>query len=196
MDNSIFKVVITGWFLQEIELARIRQSPAPIVGQEADADENFIASGGDAGGAYKLEDSEDPIEKFRSRLGGMGDAKTCAIFGCGGLAAVIAIVVIAMIVDSAHVIDEGTIGIYFVQGALIDETSMPGVHWAAPFVTEVTEVTIRPQTDTLEPVTVVTRDGIQNTFNDIQGQMSYHSLHLNEMYIQLNIQRPKSWDTT
>ena len=37
-----------------------------------------------------------------------------------------------------------------------------------PFVTSIEEVTIRPRTDTLNPITTVTRDGITNTFNSIQ----------------------------
>jgi regulator of protease activity HflC (stomatin/prohibitin superfamily) len=105
-------------------------------------------------------------------IGEMGNKKTCAFISCGSFTAVVSIVIIfAMIIDSAHVINEGTMGIYFVQGALINETSKPGVRWAAPFVTEVAEVTIRPQTETLQPVTAVTKDGIQNTFNDIQVRM-------------------------
>jgi regulator of protease activity HflC (stomatin/prohibitin superfamily) len=116
------------------------------------------------------------MDDLRAR---MGEHNSCAKLSCGGLASVIAIVLVAMVIDSAHIIDEGTIGIYFVQGALIDETSLPGVHWAAPFITEVEEVTIRPRTDTLQPVTAVTKDGIQNKFNDIQGQINHHSLDLN-----------------
>ena len=38
----------------------------------------------------------------------------------------------------------------------------------APFVTEVREVSVRPQTDTLRPVSSITRDGIQNKFNEVQ----------------------------
>ncbi len=40
----------------------------------------------------------------------------------------------------------------------------------APFVTEVREVSVRPQTDTLRPVSSITRDGIQNKFNEVQVQ--------------------------
>ena len=37
-----------------------------------------------------------------------------------------------------------------------------------PFIVDVQEIMIRPQTDTLRPITTVTKDGIENTFNDIQ----------------------------
>ena len=51
----------------------------------------------------------------------------------------------------------------------IDDTlSHPGVHWSVPFVTEIEEIVIRPQTETLESISTVTRDGIQNTFHNIQ----------------------------
>ena len=44
----------------------------------------------------------------------------------------------------------------------------PGVHWKAPFVTTVEEVQVRPKTDTLNLMSTVTKDGITNTFNDVQ----------------------------
>ena len=47
----------------------------------------------------------------------MCDQKVGAI-SCCGVTAVVFIVVLAMIIDSVHVIDEGTVGIYYVQGAL------------------------------------------------------------------------------
>ena len=57
-----------------------------------------------------------------------------------------------LMVDSIHTIEEGSIGLYFVQGALDDRISHPGIHWAIPFITTVEEVTIRPKTDTLPSV--------------------------------------------
>ena len=52
---------------------------------------------------------------------------------------------------------------------LIDDTlTHPGVHWSVPFVTEIEEIVIRPQTEVLESISTVTRDGIQNTFHNIQ----------------------------
>jgi len=65
-------------------------------------------------------------------------------------------------------VDEGTVGIYFVQGALDERISYPGVRWSIPFVTTVEEVTVRPKTDVLPPISATTKDGIQNTFRDIQ----------------------------
>ena len=86
----------------------------------------------------------------------------------GGITAFILIVSLAMIIDSIHTIDEGTVGIYFIQGALDDRISYPGVHWSAPFVTTIEEVTVRPRTDALSPIRATTKDGIQNTFREIQ----------------------------
>ena len=43
-----------------------------------------------------------------------------------------------------------------------------GVHWKAPFVTTVEQVQVRPRTDTLNLMSTVTKDGITNTFNDVQ----------------------------
>merc|ERR1712061_931098 len=65
-------------------------------------------------------------------------------------------------------IDEGNVGIYFVQGALDETYTHPGVHWSVPFITDIETVVIRPQTEVLESISTVTRDGIQNTFHNIQ----------------------------
>jgi hypothetical protein len=45
---------------------------------------------------------------------------------------------------------------------------MPGVHTKLPFLTQVLEVTVRPSTDTLEPISGVTKDGITNEFKNVQ----------------------------
>ena len=54
--------------------------------------------------------------------------------------------------DSLHTIEEGSVGLYFVQGALSDRVSPPGIHWAIPLVTQIESVTIRPKTDTLPSI--------------------------------------------
>ena len=88
---------------------------------------------------------------------------------CVGAVFVVALAItIACIADSVHVIDEGTVGVYYVHGALQEGTSKPGVAWKQPFVSTVEEVTIRPRTDTLGTVNAVTKDGINMVFNDIQ----------------------------
>jgi len=86
----------------------------------------------------------------------------------GGIFLFVIVLTAVIIVDSVHTIEEGNVGIYFVQGALDDTYTMPGVHWSVPFVTVIEEITIRPQTETLDVITTVTRDGIQNTFKNIQ----------------------------
>ena len=77
-------------------------------------------------------------------------------------------VIVGILVDSHHIIEEGSVGIYYKFGALQDEVTHPGVHWKAPFVTNVEQVQVRPQTDTLNLMSTVTKDGITNTFNDVQ----------------------------
>ena len=90
-----------------------------------------------------------------------------AIIG-GSVFVVLASFLIAILADSHHTIEEGNVGIYFKFGALQEEVTMPGVHWKAPFVTMVEEVKVRPKTDTLNLMSTVTKDGITNTFNDVQ----------------------------
>lgn len=78
------------------------------------------------------------------------------------------IFIISLIASSAHTIDEGNVGIYFVQGALSEEVAQPGKHYAMPFITEVQEITTRPVTSNLKPIKTITRDGIVNNFKGIQ----------------------------
>lgn len=114
----------------------------------------------------------------------------------GGIVLFVVIFSAVLIVDSVHTIEEGNVGIYFVQGkkverlfallklsypitgALDQRYSHPGIHWAVPFVTVIEEITIRPQTETLEAISTVTRDGIQNTFHNIQVLSNVDVEHL------------------
>ena len=76
--------------------------------------------------------------------------------------------IIGIIASSAHIIDEGNVGVYFVQGALSDDITLPGRHYSLPFVTEMVQVTTRPMTSHLRDIDTITRDGIQNSFTGIQ----------------------------
>ena len=93
--------------------------------------------------------------------------KSCALAGLAAAVAALALVV-ATFRESHHTIYEGSVGIYFRFGALGKDVSYPGVHWQMPFVSRVEEVMVRPKTDNLESMEAVTKDGITNTFNDIQ----------------------------
>eukprot|EP00095_Tigriopus_kingsejongensis_P005664 maker-scaffold209_size256900-snap-gene-1.31 protein:Tk05664 transcript:maker-scaffold209_size256900-snap-gene-1.31-mRNA-1 annotation:"Erlin-2" len=79
---------------------------------------------------------------------------------------------IIILADSIHTIDEGNVGIYYRQGALQEHFTLPGVNWAAPFITNVEEVRIRPTTDELPTISAVTKDGIQISFFKLQVMSS------------------------
>ena len=87
---------------------------------------------------------------------------------CGGIVLFFLFFIIGIMVSSLHTIDEGNVGIYFVHGALDDEFTHPGTHWAIPFVTDIKEITIRPVTSTMNQIRTITKDGIGNTFSNIQ----------------------------
>ena len=65
-------------------------------------------------------------------------------------------------------IREGFVGIYFLNGALMETYTLPGIHFSIPFVTRVEKVEVRLTTETISPVQVSTNDGITANFNDIQ----------------------------
>jgi len=97
-----------------------------------------------------------------------GGSRTGLYLKLGGTLFVLLLgVFIACMVDSYHKINEGNVGIYYRYGALSDRVSDPGVHFSLPFVDSFIEIQIRPETVQLEPVLAITRDGIENKFNEI-----------------------------
>ena len=85
-----------------------------------------------------------------------------------GAIAVLLVSVVAVALSSIHKIEEGNVGVYYRNGALMQTVSFPGIHYMTPFIVEVVEIKIRPDTDVLTSTSAITKDGIQNTFNDIQ----------------------------
>jgi len=59
------------------------------------------------------------------------------------------------------------VGIYYRHGALKNRINEPGVHFMMPFVETFVEVQVRPETEQLDRVLAITKDGIENTFREI-----------------------------
>ena len=79
----------------------------------------------------------------------------------------LAIAVIALI-NSVHVIQEGREGIYYQNGALMDKTSRPGIHFKMPFITKHEEVVYTVQTDSVVNVPCGTASGVLIHFAKIE----------------------------
>ena len=98
-----------------------------------------------------------------------------SILICGGVTFLFfTILTITIIVDSVHYIEEGTVGVYYVRGALIDEIGNPGRHWAIPFSTRIEHVKTRPSTYTVRRISTITKDGIKNEFVNVRVISSVH----------------------
>merc|ERR1711935_722744 len=110
---------------------------------------------------------EGPAYK-ETKMDGEGYPLKCKLAVGGGIFAFIAILFVACMAGSIHTIQEGNVGIYYVQGALEDRYALPGVRFQKPFITEMREITIRPTTRTMQDITTVTKDGIEIIFHDIQ----------------------------
>lgn len=98
--------------------------------------------------------------------GDHGGLSPCKL--CSGLILVTLVGIVSIGLSAVHKIEEGNVGIYYKYGAIMETFSLPGMHYMIPFVVDVYEVQVRPETDTLEPMRSTTKDGIQNTFNDVQ----------------------------
>lgn len=99
---------------------------------------------------------------------GDGYSLKCKLVVGGCIFSFLAILFVALMVASIHTIQEGNVGIYYVQGALEERYAEPGIRFQKPFITEMREITIRPQTETMQDVSTVTRDGIEIVFHGIQ----------------------------
>jgi len=86
----------------------------------------------------------------------------------GGAVVVFIVAVLAIGLSSLHEIEEGNVGVYYKNGALMEAVSFPGIHYMTPFIVRVVEIKVRPETETLAPMTSDTKDGIQNTFGEVQ----------------------------
>ena len=62
----------------------------------------------------------------------------------------------------------GHLGLYYKNGALLEEVTEPGVHWAQPFVTDFVQIKVVPETEVMRPLVCTTRDGVRNVFRDVQ----------------------------
>ena len=109
----------------------------------------------------------DSLTRGAAPAGKMAEASKKLKIGLAVLVVVVAIIV-SIVLSSVHTIEEGNVGVYFRAGALMETLTHPGVQFMAPLVVTVQEIQIRPQTDTLRPIVSITKDGIQNTFNDVQ----------------------------
>ena len=67
-----------------------------------------------------------------SLVGGQGKCKACLIVTIVLIGAVVAI-----IFSGLHKIDEGNVGVYYKNGALLEDFSYPGVHYMIPVITDV-----------------------------------------------------------
>ena len=95
--------------------------------------------------------SPDPLQKlaelesgvkhthFRGPLSGMGMASFVTLV-VGGLA--VFFLVLACLIVAIHRVQEGHLGLYYKHGALMNETTAPGIHWRQPFATEVVQIKV------------------------------------------------------
>jgi len=94
-------------------------------------------------------------------------AKTVSI-AIGASLAIATILIVAILIDSLHKVEEGHVGIYFTNGALGDTYTKPGINFKAPFISRMVEINVRPQTENIDDFDAVTKDGISNRFSEIQ----------------------------
>lgn len=96
-----------------------------------------------------------------------GFSVTCILFT--GVVAVEAIFIfIACLVSASHRVETDSIALYFRNGALLNTVSSSGLHMMPPFITTMAQVTTRPETYFMKPLTCTTADGVGVVFRDVQ----------------------------
>ena len=108
------------------------------------------------------------LESGHTKSGSGLQLSVSAIIFLGILAVIGVFVVIAILLSSIHRVEEGSVALYFQNGALLSQFSGPGLHAAAPFVTRTLQVTVRPETKFLDPMKCTTKDGVSNIFKNVQ----------------------------
>ena len=104
----------------------------------------------------------------KSGSGSGSQLSVSAIIFLGILVVIGIFVTIACLLSSIHRVEEGSVALYFRNGALQPEFSGPGIHSSAPFVTTVLRVMVRPETKFLDPMKCTTKDGVSNIFKNVQ----------------------------
>ena len=92
-----------------------------------------------------------------------------------GMVVLLVGILITFLFNSIHVIKEGFVGIYFLNGALMDTYSLPGIHLCIPFITRVEKIGVRMATENVPPIQASTNDGVTANFNDVQVFNNYSS---------------------
>ena len=108
------------------------------------------------------------LESGNPKSGSGFQLSVSAIIFLGILAVIGVFVILACLISSIHRVEEGSVALYFRNGALQPEFAGPGIHTAAPFVTTVLRVNVRPETKFLDPMKCTTKDGVSNIFKNVQ----------------------------
>ena len=149
---------------QEFEAEDIVEDPNKTV-ERTDENSKFIVAKEGEYTVYLPAPVPDSLSKMPDILSSSGNGKITAV---SGLIVVLIVAAVAIPLSALHKIEEGNVGVYYKNGALMDAVSFPGVHYMTPFIVEVVEIKIRPETETLPSMISVTKDGIENTFNEVQ----------------------------
>lgn len=108
----------------------------------------------------------------------------------GSIAGVILLfVLVACLITAIHRIQEGHVGVYFKNGALLESVTDPGIHWSQPFVTRVEQIKVRPETKYLDPMICTTQDGVRNVFRDVQVISSIDKTQVYELDVPQKVKR-------
>jgi regulator of protease activity HflC (stomatin/prohibitin superfamily) len=94
---------------------------------------------------------------------------------------------------SVHQIQEGREGVYYKNGALMDQTTKPGIHFKLPFVTTFAEVVHTVQTDSVENVPCGTASGVLINFGKIEVVNRLSRTHLLETVRNYTVNYDKTW---
>ena len=153
---------------KEFEAEDIVEDPNKTV-ERTDENSKFIVAKEGEYTVYLPAPVPDSLSKMPDvEIPGFSSSGNGKIKAVSGLIVVLIVAAVAIVLSALHKIEEGNVGVYYKNGALMDAVSFPGVHYMTPFIVEVVEIKIRPETETLPSMISVTKDGIENTFNEVQ----------------------------
>ena len=82
---------------------------------------------------------------------------------------------------SLHQIDDQHVGLYYRHGKLLDRVGQPGLNMMLPIFDSCVRIKIEAQEYNITPIVAISKDGIANTFKDIQVMTSINEQNLLQM---------------
>ncbi len=100
---------------------------------------------------------------------------------------------IVLVTTSFYFVEEGFVGVSWVNGALSTEIANPGFHWKIPLIERCAQVQITLQTDKAQNIPCGTSGGVVVTFGSVEVVNRLHRAHVYETIRNYTVDYDRIW---